>query len=274
MPEAELYDFRIDEEAQESTDQDLFDLLSSAAARAALVLTSTVRRSVSGQLLSLRIATAEELRANGCTIYAIERDLDAPPLGALLIDRRSLSGLADLLVGGPGAGADRVPSEFEQSLVRRQLEALLAPLWQTLHLTDGPRPGLSAWREPDLDFAPSLVSIELQLASSSQRWNVGLLLKPEIIDRVSSLPPSAVSAVSVAERLKEVMIDLIVAFRPITISALELNQLSAGDVICLNHDTATPVIGYVERRPMLRLHMGAAGRHLAAEVLDAAAASK
>lgn len=275
MAAVELFDFR--DTSELSTDAELraSEALHVAIPRAALVLSTLTRRNVSAALTRFELIDHRDLATDGCDHYDITMAVRAGadtagtrhPLGVAVIPRTSVTGLAEVLMGGPGDGEGRVPNRFERSLLCRRLGEALVPLWDGLGVHGAEAPGLTYVEASMAQLPLSTVAVGISFAIGDRSWDVTLAVSSSVID-ASLDPRPAADAVTMAGAVKNVPVDLTVGFAPIRISAADVERIAVGDVIRLDHTIGVPVIAEVQGRPLLLVQHGTTGRRLAAEVIQ------
>jgi hypothetical protein len=271
----ELFDFR--DASELSTDAELraSEVLHTAIPRCALVLSTLTRRNVTAALTRFELIDHRDLGTDGCDLYDItiavrgngQRAGTRHPLGVAVLPRVSVTGLAEVLMGGPGDGEGRVPNRFERSLLCRRLAEALVPLWDGLGVHGTETPGLT-YVEPSMAQLPlSTVAVGMSFAIGERSWELTLAVSSSVID-ASLDPRPAGGTVTMAGAVKDVPVDLAVGFAPIRITAADVERIAVGDVIRLDHTVGVPLVAEVQGRPLLLVQHGTTGRRLAAEVIQ------
>lgn len=275
MANVELFDFRDASELSQAAELRASEALRIAIPRAALVLSTITRRSVSGQLTRFELTAPDDVNLEGCDVYDITMPMPAAPglsatrhpIGTAVVGRVGVTGLAELLMGGPGDGEDRLPTRFERNLLCRRLSEALLPLWDALGLQCAEAPGLAFIDNPVPELPLSTVAVGICFSVGERTWELTLALASAVVD-ASLGPPPAQNGATMAKAVKDVPVELAVSFGPIKVSAAELERIAPGDVIRLDHGLGTPLVALVEGRPMLLVRHGTTGRRLAVEVLE------
>lgn len=274
MVAVELFDFR--DASELSTDAELraSEALHLAVPRAALVLSTLTRRNVTATLTRFELVDRADLVTESCDLYDITVPVPSKadtagtrhPLGVALIPRTSVTGLSEVLMGGPGDGETRVPNRFERSLLCRRLSETLAPLWVGLGVTGADHPGLT-YVEPGMAQLPLLtVAVGLCFAIGDRSWELLLAVSASVVD--AGLDPRPTAALTMAGAVKDVPVELMVTFGPVRICAADVERIAVGDVIRLDHGVGVPLVAQVQGRPLLLVRHGTTGRRLAVEVMQ------
>jgi flagellar motor switch/type III secretory pathway protein FliN len=280
MAGVELFDFRDLSELSQESELRASESLSVGVPRAALVLSAITRRNVTGSLVRFELVDRRDVPVEGCDLYDITVAVpSAPgaagtrrPLGVAVVPRPVVTGLAELLMGGPGDGENRLPSRFERSLLSRRMAEVLAPLWEGLGIDTVEPPGLTYVGTPLAQLPSSPVAVVVRFALGERNWEFTLALTSAVVDTGLDLQPAA-EASSMARAVRDVPIELKVAFGPIKVQAGDVGRLAVGDVIRMDHTVGVPVVVEVQGRPLLLVSHGTTGRRVAfevVEVLDAA----
>lgn len=275
MPTVELFDFRDASELSQAAELRASEALGVAIPRVALVLSTLTRRNVLGVLTRFELVAPDEVTTEGCDVYDLTIPLPAGPgvavtrhpIGAAVIPRNTVTGFAEVLMGGPGDGEDRLPTRFERGLLCRRLGEGLAPLWDGLSLQSTEPPTLTFIDDPLPSLPLSAVAVGVAFSIGERTWELTLVLSSALVDATLAQSRTAPGA-SMARAVKDVPVDLVVAFPPIRVPAAELDRIAPGDVIRLDHTVGVPLIGLVEGRPLLVVEHGTSGRRLAVRVLD------
>ena len=225
--------------------------------------------SVIGREASLRVASVDASPA--------EADGDAcwyrvGPAGhrcaALMIATPAVARLAELFMGGAGAGADRVPTALEASIVERRLGSLLMGLDAVLAQFGVESHDVAAVESlADLSLEPHQVRATIEVAIDAVAIPLALILPASHHAVRAPAPPLDTGSVF-AEALRDIPLSVSVRFESVTLTAVELNDLEPGDVIRLEQPENAALVGLVENQ---RVFVGRAGRHgrrLAVEIFD------
>ena len=275
MSGVELFDFRDLSELSHDAELRASEALRLGVPRVALVLSAITRRNVQGTLVRFELVDPQDVATDGCDLYDITVPVPAPPgaavtrqpLGVAVIPRQVVTGMAELLMGGPGEGEQRVPSRFERSLLARRLTEALNPLWEALALETVEPPGLTYVGSPLAQLPVATVAIGVSFSAGAQSWEFTLALASAVIDAGLNMQPAA-DGVAMALAVKDIPIELTVAFNPIKLQATDIERLAVGDVIRLDHPLAVPLVVETQGRPRLLVSHGTTGRRIAVEVID------
>lgn len=275
MSGVELFDFRDLSELSHDAELRASEALRLGVPRVALVLSAITRRNVQGTLVRFELVDPRDVATDGCDLYDITVPVPAPPgaavtrqpLGVAVIPRQVVTGMAELLMGGPGEGEQRVPNRFERSLLARRLTEALGPLWEALAIETVETPGLTYVGSPLAQLPLSTVAIGVSFSAGGQSWEFTLALASTVIDAGLTMQPAA-DGVAMALAVKDVPVELTVAFSPIKVHAADIQRLAVGDVIRLDHPLAVPLVVETQGRPLLLVSHGTTGRRVAVEVID------
>lgn len=271
----ELFDFRDLSELSNEAELRASEALHLGLPRMALVLSAITRRNVQATLTRFELVDRADLGVDGCDLYDITVPIPpAPgnattrqPLGVAVIPRTIVTGLAELLMGGPGDGEARVPNRFERSLLCRRLAEVLAPLWESLGVEAVEAPGLTFVDTPLAQLPASTVAVGLSLAIGDRSWEITLALASSVID-ANLDPQPAVEAVTMASAVRDLPVEVSVSFSPIKVRATDVQRLAVGDVIRLDHLLGVPLVADSQGRPLLLVRHGTTGRRVAIEVVE------
>ncbi len=275
VPTVELFDFRDTSELSQAAELRASEALGVAVPRVALVLSTLTRRNVVGALTRFELVAPDEVTTESCDVYDLTIPLPAGPgiavtrhpIGAAVIPRTTVTGFAEVLMGGPGDGEDRLPTRFERSLLCRRLGEGLAPLWDGLSLQSAEPPSLTYIDDPLPTLPLSAVAVGVAFSIGDRTWELTLVLSSALVDATLAQSNPGTGA-SMAKAVKDVPLDLVVAFPPIRLAAADLERIAPGDVIRLDHTVGVPLVGVVEGRPLLVVEHGTSGRRLAVRVLE------
>ncbi len=275
MSGVELFDFHELSELSHDAKARAIEALQLGVTRVALVLSAITRRNVQGNLVRFDVVDPREVATNGCDLYDITvavpvstgTAVTRQPLGVAVIPRQVVTGMAELLMGGPGEGEQRTPNRFERSLLARRLTEALGPMWEALGLETIEPPGLTYVGSPLAQIPLSTIAIGCSFATASQGWEFTLALSSTVVDAGLALEPKT-SGVTMSVAVKDVPVELTVSFSPIKVNAVDIVRLAVGDVIRLEHPQAVPLVVQAQGRPLLLVRHGTTGRRVAIEVLD------
>jgi flagellar motor switch protein FliM len=275
MSGVELFDFRDLSELSADSELRASEALRQGVPRAALVLSAITRRNVHGSLVQFELVDHRELPTEGCDLYDITVAVpSAPgtantrrPLGVAVIPRTVVTGLAELLMGGPGEGENRLPNRFERSLLSRRLSEVLVPLWEALGVDTAEAPALTYVGSPLAQLPLSTVAVGMSFSIGERSWEFTLALASSVVDTGLGRQPQA-GTTTMAAAVKDVPIELSVAFGPIRVAARDVQRLAVGDVIRLDHPRSVPLVAETQGRPLLLVSHGTTGRRVACEVIE------
>lgn len=182
-------------------------------------------------------------------------------LGAALVDSSTIMTLADLVMGGRGVAEDRDPSSLELELFTQRL---LEPIATIVDAVAPGRPTPVALVERDYPSPARSIVIEVAVPHGDSELTLSIeVLAHHLADDASDVDPARMEAIC-----NTVPLELTFKYTPVHMPAHEVAQLQPGDVICLDHDVADPVVGEVGGRPMVHGRVGVSRRRAAVEVVD------
>lgn len=258
----ERFDFAAAAEARSPGTPELARELERAALRVGLLLEAMLRRPVhaaSGTLTRVRPA---DLAGAGQTFFAVEHG--EPGHGVGTAPATFATALAEIMMGGPGQGAQRGPTSLEHSVVASRLSSALAPAAEVLPVRQ-----LRLVAVEDVATPPGeLVRWTFDLKVGDVAGTVGLALPARLfaagdVEAAGSDPdpdPALISA------LNGVPLPLTVRFGSVRLPGADLEQLSVGDVVRLGHPVDEPLVGEVDGQPLFLARPGRRGRRLAVEI--------
>jgi flagellar motor switch protein FliM len=242
----------------------LQDDLVVAARRVGLLLESTLRRPVEATAGNLTRVRPSEMLAPAAVRFTA--DLGGGPCGVATTPAGFVTGLAEMLMGGPGYPTQREPTPLECNVFASRLNAVLGPVVTalpitTLHLAFSAIPAVPA---------AELVAFELHLAAGGLAGAVHLALPAAHFASTglaTGVPghdpdPALVSA------FQAVPLGLSVRFSPVHLAGDELERLAVGDVVRLGHPVGEPLVAEVDGHPLFLARPGRRGRRLAVEIAD------
>ena len=260
----ERFDFAAASADQAPGAPGLDEALALAVQRVGLLLESTLRRPVEATTGKLtRVRMQELLDPAGMTFVL---DLGEGPRGVATARHSLVTGLAEMLMGGPGYPGDREPTPLECSVFASRLTAVLAPLVAELPVTALRLAVAPAPSAPSMEF----VAFDVTLSAGDLAGRVRLAL-PAIHFAGAGIPeagpvhdpdPALVSA------FQAVPIGVSVRFGPVQLAGDELERLAVGDVVSLGHPVDQPLVGEVDGQPLFLARPGRRGRRLAVEISD------
>jgi flagellar motor switch protein FliM len=238
--------------------------LATAAGRAGLVLEAMLRRPVtatSGPLERLRPA---DVSLDGRCGFAVE--LGAGPRGVATVPAAFVTGLAEMLMGGPGYETGREPTPLECSVFASRLSAALGPVAAVLPV---PELRLVADGTP-VTPATELVAFALDLSVGSLTGRLRVALPAAHFTaagiRATGADPEPDPALMAA--LRTVLLGMAVRFEPVRLPGDELERLAVGDVVRLAHPVDRPLVAEIDGQPLFLARPGRRGRRLAVEIAD------
>ncbi|MFN0029985.1 MAG: FliM/FliN family flagellar motor switch protein [Acidimicrobiales bacterium] len=275
-PGVEVFDFHDLHELSPASEIRASESLNIALPRAALVLSALTRRNATGALVRFELVDRRDVNLDGCDLY----DLTVPvtsrpglastrqPLGVAVIPRESVTGMAEVLMGGPGDGEARLPNRFERSLLCRRLTEVLVPIWEGLGVETRPvPPGLTHIESTLAQLPLSTVVVGISFSIGERSWELTLAVASSLID-ASLDPVRATHAVTMAQAVRDIPVEIAVSFNPVKIRASDAHRLAVGDVIRLDHGLSVPLVANSQGRPLLLVCHGTTGRRVAVEVID------
>lgn len=275
MSDAEPFDFRAPARLDEALSRRVTDLARVGASRSSLYLESMLRRPT-----TMDVGPIERFEPQpGTTTFPVLATGEDAPVGALDMSNGLATALAEVVMGGAGAGdpgdaADgRPPSPLERLLLAEQLTPALGPLAAALAPLGVHRLVLSPHAPPS-QSSDQLAAIPITLTIGPLTGVVRVALPMRLIGRPEDgdeQPRRADPAV--AHALENVPLEVTVRFRGVRVPATELDALEVGDVIVLDHDAHEPLLASVGPRPWFLGALGRSGDRVAlsvTEILDSA----
>lgn len=275
MAGVELFDFRDLSELSQEAELRGSEALNLGVPRVALVLSALTRRNVLAALTRFELVDRRDVVTDGADLYDITVPIPpAPgaaatrqPLGCALIARPVVTGLAELLMGGPGDQDARIPNKFERSLVSRRLSEALAPLWEALGIDAAQPPGLTFVDTPLAQVPLSTVIVGIAFTIGERSWELNLALASSVID-ADLEPQQPADTVTMAQAVRDIPVEMSVGFSPIKVRASDVRTFAVGDVIRLDHPIGVPLVADSQGRPLLLVAHGTTGRRVAVEVIE------
>jgi hypothetical protein len=269
VPPAQLFDFR-DPLPMPVGAARLVAAVTDAAPRVGLLLGLACGRSVPVSCPGARRVALVEVATPAAVWTPLACGLPDP--GLLLVPAEAAVALADLYLGGLGEGESRPCTPLEQLLLVRHTLPALRPLAEAL--ADHGVTGLAAGPISD-DPLPvgggEVVAIPLDLElphGTVIRLTVCLPAKsllPSETDLAPAVPTPAAEAV-----LGEVPVEVALRLPPTIVSAEDVEDLQPGDIIRLDPEAATRLIGVLatdsDDVPVLAAALGRLGRRRAVVV--------
>ena len=244
--------------------------LAIAVPRTALLLAAVVRRPVTSNAGEFHPVALADLAADGHSWFRLDYRHDpagAPPGVAVLSDV-DVIGLADVLMGGPGYGAERDPTPLERRIVATRLSQAFRPLVDALACFGVEAMSLAPASRDDAGVGASLVKLTLSIEVGELDAEVTLAYPASLFAGTERSPELQPALPEVDAALRGVPVTVSVRFATLKLSAQDLNDLSVGDVVRLDHPVDRPLIGAVEGRALFLAQPGKAGRNVAVEVVD------
>lgn len=201
--------------------------------------------------------------------------VDCGALGrALLVIPAKLTVLlADTLMGGSGkvmGTDDREATTLEQRLLLRHLGPALAPL--VLAFAGNGLTTLTVGEAESEPLPPNIGDlVALRLHTSVGEGGPGdtiTLALPAVALLPGNVLPIAEPPAATAAALAEVRVDVCIRLAPTSMSAAEVEALTPGDVIRLEHRIDRPLVGLMDDRVVLHATLGQRGRRRAVLVTD------
>lgn len=243
--------------------------LTDAAPRVGLLLGLGLGRPVAVEATAVRRAALREVATPDAVWSTLSCGL--PDAGLLLVPCASAVGLADLALGGAGECEDRPVTTLEQQLVVQHLAPALRPLGDALadHGVTGLAVGAPTDRPLPVGLGEVLaVELSLQLPTAVAPLTVCLparsLLPADVEPSVATPTPAA------ARALGDVPVELALRVPASTMTAQEAEDLHPGDVIRIDAECLSSVVGVLagdgEDVPVLTGALGRRGKHRAVVV--------
>ncbi len=275
MAGVEVFDFRDLSELSHEAELRGSEALQQGMPRVALMMSAITRRNVQGVLTRFELVDRRDVQTDACDLYDVTVPIPpAPgaattrqPLGVAVIPRTVVTGLAELLMGGPGDGEARIPNRFERSLVARRLSESFVPLWEALGVETLEAPGFTHIDTPLAQIPLSTVVVGMSFSIGDRSWEFLLALASSVID-ANLDPQPAAETVTMAQAVRDIPVEVTVAFSPIKIRARDVQFFAVGDVIRLDHPLDVPLVADSQGRPLLLVSHGTTGRRVAARVVE------
>jgi flagellar motor switch protein FliM len=222
-----------------------------------------LRRPVTGTAGALERVRPADLDGDGQVRFGIELGTGGRGLGTA--PATFVTGLAEILMGGPGHGVRRNPTPLEETVFASRMTAALAPLAEVL-----PMGGLRLTLAASGALAGELVAFGLEMEVGPVAGTVRLafpaaFFAPADVQAAGPAPdpdPALVSA------LQAVPLGLAVRFGAVRLPGDELERLAVGDVVRLAHPVDRPLVAEVDGQPLFLARPGRRGRRLAVQIAD------
>ncbi len=266
---AQLFDFR-DPLPMPAGAARLVAAVTEAAPRVGLLLGLTCGRDVPVTCPGVRRVSLLEVATPGAVWTPLSCGLTDP--GLLLVPAEAAVALADLFLGGLGEGDERPCSGLEQQLLVRHTLPALRPLTDALAdhgvtalsagvISDDPLPvGGGEVLAVPLDIAlpaGAIVRVTVCLPAKS--------LLPSDVDPAPAIPSRAAELV-----LGDIPVEVALRLAATTVTAEDVDDLHPGDIIRLNPEAVSSLVGVLagegEDVPVLLAALGRRGRRRAVVV--------
>ena len=244
--------------------------LAVAVPRIALLLSAAVRRPTGAVAGDFHPAAVADLAGDGQAWFRLDYRHDpagAPP-GVAVVSDEDVTGLADVLMGGPGLAAEREPSPLERRLVASRLSQALRPLVDALGPFGVEVVTLTPSSQDEAGVNAGLVRLPLELTLGELTAALVLAFPASLFAAAGREPGLAPPLPEVDAALRSVPVTVRVRFAPLRLAADDLDGLAVGDVVRLDHPVEQPLIGEVDGRPLFLAQAGRAGRNVAVEVVE------
>lgn len=255
----------------------LVDRVQDVAPRIAMVLSGACGRPVGVRCVGAeRIGAAQLGPATATWCYA-----DAGQLGraALVVPPELTVALADAFLGGTGVAPEvsRPGSPLERRLVLRHLQPALQPVVAALSDEGLTRLELGEAQElPPNGSLGDLVTLRLLVSLTpikdqdepADPAQVIRLALPARTLLPAGGPSYAAPVAATAAALAEVPVRVSVRLAPTSLSAAEVESLTPGDVVRLDHGVDVPLDVLLDERVLMHATLGRRGRRRAILVTD------
>jgi flagellar motor switch protein FliM len=244
--------------------------LAVAVPRTALLLSAAVRRPAAAEAGEFHPAAVADLARDGQAWFRLDYRQDpagAPPGVAVLSDE-DVTGLADVLMGGPGLAAEREPTPLERRVVASRLSQALRPLVDALGSFGVESITLSPSCQDEAGANAALVRLPIELTVGELTAELTLAFPASLFAGAERGPGLAPPLPEVDAALRSVPVTVSVRFAPLRLAADDLDGLAVGDVVRLDHPVDRPLVGEVDGRPLFLAQAGRAGRNVAVEVVE------
>ena len=231
-------------------------LVARALAEESRALANLVRRDVAIVAVAIVAGPPD---AAGLAAFAVNGG-DPHALGQLLFSHGAIVAIADLMMGGLGHAEDRPATDLETEIACGRMTALAGALVGIVQGSDDPVE-LEPVGEDSLLLGDQ-VTIHFEVAAADERHRI-LFAAP--VRRPLTMSDDLDI---VARTCAEIPVEVAVRFRAVKLRATDVASLTAGDVVCLDHEVADPIIATVDGRPLLLTRIGRSRRHVAVEVID------
>lgn len=241
-----------------------------AAPRVGLVLGLSCGRPLTVMSTGVRRTALVEVATPGAVWAPLACGLPDP--GLLLVPAASTVALADLALGGTGVQQDRPTTVLEQQLMVQHLVPALRPLADALleHGVTGLRAG-AASDKPLPVGGGEVVALCLEVALPTGESAPLTVCLPAKSLLPADVGPVAAQPTTAAQRaLGDVPVEVSLRLPATTVSASEVEDLHPGDVIRLDAEAISSLIGVLAGEdtdvPVLTATLGRQGRRRAVQV--------
>ncbi len=250
------------------------------------VLSTTLRAVAHARVVSVRQVSYDEYVRGlpNPSLLAVLGFRDLPGAGVFQLPMGVVMGVIDRLLGGAG-GPDqpsRALSDIENGLIHslvRQVAAELTYAFESIAPVHAEVTGLESNTQFLQLAAPSdpmvVTEVELRIGDQVATATMCLALstlKPVLaaVDLAAAPaadgPPNATGH-AVEQRLQQVVIDVHVAFREVTLTSAEVFSLAVGDVVPLRHPVTEPLVVAAAGVAVASATPGSHGKRLAAQIV-------
>jgi hypothetical protein len=266
VPPAQVFDFR-DPLPMPAAATGLVTAVTDAAPRVGLLLALTVGRTVPASCTGVRRVALVEVASAGAVWAPLSCGL--PDAGLLLVPGATVVALADLALGGPGEPQERPTTPLEQQLMLQHLAPALRPLADAL--ADHGVTGFSLGTASDKPLPAGLgevvaLGVELTLPTG-EAVGCTVCLPAKSLLPADTEPVAPAPTPATARVLGDVPVEIAVRLASSTVSAQEVEDLHPGDVIRLDPESLSTLVGVLfsqdEDVPVLTAALGRRGRHRA-----------
>ena len=242
MPQARLFDFR-EPLPMPAAAAGLVAAIEDAAPRVGLLLGLGFGRPVPVRASSVRRVALVEVATPGGVWATIACGL--PDAGLLLVPRETAIAVADLALGGLGVGEARPATPLEQQLLGQHVGPALRPLADALaeRGVTGLVPAATTDRPLPAGMGEVLaVALELELPSGTTAA-LTVCLPAKSLLPADVEPPAPAPTTATQRVLGDVPVEVAVRLAPAVVSADEVEDLHPGDVIRIDPESLTSLIG-------------------------------
>jgi flagellar motor switch protein FliM len=266
VPAARVFDFR-EPLPMPAGATGLVAAAEAAAPRVGLLLGLSLGRPLPVRCSSVRRVALVEVATPGAVWGPLACGL--ADSGALLVPAATAVALADVVLGGPGTPEDRPPSVLEQQLLVQHLVPALRPLAEALA-----EHGVTGLSCPQLSDRPLpvgagevvAVSLEVRLPADDPA-PLTVCLPAKSLLPTDAEPPAPRPEHAAEQALAGVPVEVALRLCASTVSADVVEDLHPGDVIRLDPDALSGLVGVLGAGdavvPVLTASLGRRGRRRA-----------